>query len=77
MAMSHSSLYKKLKLITNMSLIEFINDYRIYKASQMFRNGETNVKSVAEECGISDVKNFRKLFKKHTNVTPKEYISSL
>ena len=43
----------------------------------MFRNGETNVKSVAEECGISDVKNFRKLFKKHTNVTPKEYISSL
>lgn len=77
MAMSHSALYKKLKLITNMSLIEFINDYRIFKAAQLFRNGETNVKSVAEECGISDVKNFRKLFKKHTNVTPKEYISNL
>lgn len=77
MAMSHSALYKKLKLITNMSLIEFINDYKVYKAAQLFRNGETNVKSVAEECGISDVKNFRKLFKKHTNVTPKEYIASL
>lgn len=77
MAMSHSTLYKKLKLITRMSLIEFVNDYRIYKATQMFREGETNVKLVAEECGISDVKNFRRLFKKHTGLTPTEYISSL
>ena len=77
MAMSHSTLYKKLKLITNMSLIEFINDYRIYKATQMFREGETNVKLVAEECGISDVKSFRRLFQKYTGLSPKEYISSL
>ena len=43
----------------------------------MFREGETNVKLVAEECGISDVKSFRRLFQKYTGLTPKEYISSL
>ena len=76
MAMSHSALYKKVKQLTGMSLIEFINDYRIYKATQLFVAGETSVKQVAERCGISDPKTFRNLFKKYMKVTPTEYMQN-
>lgn len=74
MAMSHSALYKKLKQITGMSLIEFTNDYKIYKAAQMLSHGENNIKLVAEQCGFNDIKKFRSAFKKKLNMTPKEYM---
>ena len=75
--MSHSPLYKKLKQLTGMSLIEFVNDYRIYKAVQLFREGETNVEAVAEAVGINDIKNFRTLFKRKMQMTPKQFVQSL
>lgn len=77
LAMSHSSLYKKLKQMTGMSLIEFVNDYKIFKAVQMFKEGQTCVERVAEQCGFGDVKNFRNLFKRKMQMTPKQYVQSL
>lgn len=77
MAMSHSSLYKKVKAITGMSLIDFINDYKVYKAVEMFRQGATNVDSVREKCGFKDAKNFRTIFKRKKGVLPKQFIQGL
>ena len=77
LAMSHSALYKKLKQMTGMSLIEFVNDYKIFKAVKCFKEGQTNVESVAEQCGFGDVKNFRTLFKRKMQVTPKQFVQSL
>lgn len=77
LAMSHSALYKKLKTMTGMSLIEFINDYKIYKAVQLLRQGETNIEAVAERCGVNDPKNFRTLFKRKMGMTPKQFVQSL
>ena len=77
LAMSHSSLYKKIKAMTGMSLIEFINDYKIYRAVQMFREGASNIDSVCEQCGFNDSKNFRQMFRRKMNVTPKQYVQSL
>ena len=77
LAMSHSALYKKLKQMTGMSLIEFVNDYKIFKAVKCFKEGQTNVEKVAEQCGFGDVKNFRTLFRRKMQVTPKQYVQSL
>ena len=77
LAMSHSSLYKKIRAITGLSLISFINDYKIHKAVIMFRQGETNVMTVCEKCGFKDEKNFRDLFKKKTGQTPKQFVLEL
>ena len=77
LAMSHSSLYKKVKQMTGMSLIEFINDYKIYKAVQMFKHGATNIETVCENCGFKDVKNFREMFKRKMKITPKMFVQSL
>lgn len=74
LAMSHSALYKKIKGMTGMSIIDFINEYRIYKAVQLFRDGNTNVQAVAEMCGFKDVKTFRETFKRKMQMPPKQYI---
>ena len=77
LAMSHSTLYKKLKQMTGMSLIEFVNDYKIYKAVQAFKEGQTNVVKVAEMCGFGDIKNFRNVFKRKMQMSPKQFVQNL
>ncbi len=74
LAMSHSTLYKKIRKMTGMSLIDFINEYRICKAVSLFRNGNTNVQKVSELCGFRDIKTFRETFKRKMNMPPKQYI---
>ena len=77
LAMSHSSLYKKIKAMTGLSLINFINDYKIYKAVKMFNQGVSSVNRVCTECGFKDIKNFRKAFYKKTGKNPKQYVQEL
>lgn len=74
LSMSHSALYKKIKSMTGMSIIDFINEYRIYKAVQLFKDGVTNVQAVAEMCGFKDVKTFRETFKRKMQMPPKQYM---
>ena len=77
LAMSHSSLYKKIKAMTGMSLIEFINDYKIYHAVELMRQGQTNIDAVCEQCGFNDAKNFRQIFKRKMGMSPKQYVQQL
>jgi DNA-binding response OmpR family regulator/ligand-binding sensor domain-containing protein/two-component sensor histidine kinase len=77
MGMSHSSLYKKIKSMTGLSLIEFINEYKIFKAVQYFKEGETNIETVCVKCGFNDIKNFREMFKRKIHITPKQYVQQL
>lgn len=77
LAMSHSSLYKKVKSLTGLSVVELINEYRIHRAIMLFREGNTNVQQVAEQCGFHDAKAFREIFKKKTGLPPKQFLSSL
>ncbi len=74
LAMSHSALYKKVKAITGLSLIEFVNEYKVYKAVQMFKHGATGVEEVAIQCGFNDVRSFREAFKRKMGTTPKQYM---
>lgn len=74
LSMSHSSLYKKIRKLTGLSLIEFINEYRVYKAVQLFRGGSNNVQEVAGKCGFRDIKTFRETFKRKMKMPPKQYI---
>lgn len=77
LSMSHSALYKKIKGLTGKSVIEFINEYRLYKAVQCFMEGKTNINEVCMECGFNDTKNFREAFKKKMGVPPRQYIQEL
>ena len=77
LGMSHSSFYRKIKAMTGMTGIDFINEYRIFKAVQLFKSSETNVSSVCVKCGFNDIKSFRDAFKKKMHLSPKQYVMQL
>lgn len=77
LGMSQSALYKRIKELTGMSIIGFITDYRMFKAVQFFKQGETNIGNVCARCGFNDPKNFREIFKRRMKMTPREFIKSL
>ncbi|MGV3765060.1 MAG: hybrid sensor histidine kinase/response regulator transcription factor [Chitinophagaceae bacterium] len=71
--MSRMTLYRKIKALTNQSVIEFIRSTRLKKAAQLLLRNEHTVNEVAYMVGFSDVDYFRKWFKTEFGVTPKEY----
>lgn len=77
MGLSPSSLYRKIKDLKDVSVIEFITDYRLFKAVQYFRKGETNISGVCDKCGFNDPKNFREAFKRKFQMTPRDFIKQL
>lgn len=77
LGMSHSALYKKVKAITGKSVVDMIVEYRIFKAVELFRDGETNATAVSEQCGFNDVRSFRAAFKSRMGMTPKQYVQQM
>lgn len=71
--LSSSSLYRKLKSLTNLSSAEFIRSIRIKRAAQLLQDKNKTVSEVAFEVGFNDMKNFRQVFHKYFNCTPSEY----
>lgn len=71
--LSNSSLYRRLKSLTNFSSAEFIRSIRIKRAAQLLQDKNKTVSEVAYDVGFNDMKNFRQVFHKHYNCTPSEY----
>ncbi|KAB1153697.1 hybrid sensor histidine kinase/response regulator transcription factor [Flavobacterium luteum] len=73
LGMSHSVLYKKLKIITGLSLVEYIRDYRLKKAKQLLKTNQFSISEVCYQIGYSDRKYFSKLFKERFGNPPTFY----
>jgi YesN/AraC family two-component response regulator len=74
MAMSPSSLYRKLKSLTDLTTNAFIRSVRLKRAAQMMQNTQYNVSEIAFEVGFNDLKYFRKCFRDQFGVNPSDYI---
>jgi DNA-binding response OmpR family regulator len=74
LGMSHSVLYKKLKTITGLSLIEYIRDYRLKKAKELLTSKQYSLSEVCYLVGYSDRKYFSKLFKERFGNPPTFYL---
>lgn len=74
--MSRVSLYRKIKSLTGLSVIEFIREYKIKKAAELLLQSTYNVNEVCYKTGFSDVDYFRKCFKSQYGLSPKEYACS-
>ena len=72
LALSQSLLYKKIKALTNLSVVEFIRSIRLNYAMEKLRSGEYNVTEVSEMCGFSTPAYFSKVFKEYFGKTPTE-----
>ena len=53
--------------------IEYIQAVRIEQAKRLLELGDVTIKSLAEQVGYDDISSFTRLFKRATELTPKEY----
>jgi signal transduction histidine kinase/ligand-binding sensor domain-containing protein/DNA-binding response OmpR family regulator len=74
MGMSHSNLYKRIKLISGQSANAFIRFLRLRRSAEMLIDSEFTVNEVTYKVGFSDVKYFREQFNKLFGMNPSEYI---
>ena len=74
MAMSRSTLNRKLKSLLDISTNELIRQYRLQKGAQLICSG-LDISSVAYQVGFSSPSYFSQCFKERFGITPSEYIS--
>ncbi len=70
---SRMQLYRKFAALTNMTVKEFINDLRLKRAEQIFKEKKVSVSEVAYGVGFKDLSYFGKCFKQRFGVSPSEY----
>lgn len=67
------TLNRRFQTSMQMRPIQYIQHVRIEQAKRLLENGDCNIKSLATEVGYEDASSFNRLFKKTTQLTPKEY----
>lgn len=76
MNMSRSTLYRKIKDITNLSPNELINIVRLKRAAELLLNENYKMYEIAEMVGYKSQTSFGRNFQKHFNMSPSEYIQA-
>jgi signal transduction histidine kinase/ligand-binding sensor domain-containing protein/DNA-binding response OmpR family regulator len=74
MRMSRSTVFRKVKSISGLSISEFIRYIRLKKAAELMIKTDIQVKEVAYEVGINDSRYFRQQFNKVFGINPSDYI---
>ncbi|TLX71382.1 response regulator [Labilibacter sediminis] len=68
--MSRSSLYRKIKSLTNSTPNEFIKDFRLKKAQELINEKKMTVNEISEAVGFQDVYYFKKCFAVKFGIKP-------
>lgn len=72
MGVSTSLLFKKIKSLTGMSVVDFIKTIRLEQALKLMEDPKLSISDVAYKCGFSSVGYFSTVFKKQFGYTPTE-----
>ena len=73
MAVSRSSLYNKIKIITGLGVNDYINRLRIEQAMSLLVNTNLNINEISCEVGFTYPRYFSSAFKNMTGMTPKQF----
>ncbi|MFC3417358.1 hybrid sensor histidine kinase/response regulator transcription factor [Algoriphagus hitonicola] len=71
--MSQSTLFRKIKSLTGLSITAFIRSVRLKKAAQIILQSNIKLSQVAYEVGFNDYKHFKKSFQQQFDCLPSEY----
>ena len=75
MNMSNSQLLRKLRALLDMTVVEYIRDFRLSKAESIFRNLDAEtVSDVAYKVGFQNLSYFSKVFQEKYSVSPSEFM---
>lgn len=61
------------KRSTGKSPMQFLKQYRLFRAAELIRSTRLNISSIAEQCGFIDMSYFARSFKQIFNESPTEY----
>ncbi|MBN2396232.1 MAG: response regulator, partial [Candidatus Atribacteria bacterium] len=75
--MSRSQFYRKIKALTNQSLLDFVTTIRMNKALEYLLSGDYNISETAYKVGYSMQSNFSRTFTRHFGLSPSKYIESI
>jgi len=75
--MSHSTLYRKIKALTDLTANEFIRKVRINFAEHLLLTGQYNISEIMYYVGINSSSYFRQCFKDEFGMNPSEYLQKL
>ena len=71
--MSQSTLYRKIRSLTGLSLTAFIRSVRLKKAAALILTQDMSLNQISFEVGFNDYKYFTVSFKKQFNCLPSKY----
>lgn len=74
MNMSHSTLYRKVKALTNKPINDLVRKVKIQNAEQLLLTGKYSVSEVGYLVGINSSSYFRQCFKDEFNMSPSDYL---
>ncbi|MFT6867972.1 MAG: signal transduction histidine kinase/ligand-binding sensor domain-containing protein [Cyclobacteriaceae bacterium] len=75
LAMSKSTLYRKLKSLTGLSITAFIRSVKLKKAAELILSVDWKLNQIAYESGFNDYKYFKTCFQEQFGCLPSEYRS--
>ena len=75
LSISERTLARKLKTLGKDNPSELIKNYRLEKAKQMLKKGDS-AKMVAYQCGFGSASYFSKVFRSHFGMNPREFMQS-
>ncbi|MGO2997578.1 MAG: GlxA family transcriptional regulator [Moraxellaceae bacterium] len=67
------TLNRRFQASVTMRPVEYIQAVRIEQAKRLLELGDVSIKSLADQVGYDDISSFTRLFKRATELTPKEY----
>ncbi|MES2418991.1 MAG: two-component regulator propeller domain-containing protein [Bacteroidota bacterium] len=75
--MSRPVLYKKVRMLTDLSVNDFVKSIRLKKARQLFMQKKYTIYEVSYQVGFSDPKYFSREFKKQFGENPRDMMNRL
>jgi len=74
MGFSRTSLYRKVKAISDMSVNQIIKSVKMRKSAELIRHeNDMTISQIAFELGFNDIRYFRECFKEQYGMTPSTY----
>ena len=57
----------------NINFNDFINSFRVRKATKLLKNSDLSISEICFDCGFGSIRSFNRIFLKSTNCTPKVF----
>ncbi len=74
---SRMQLYRKIKSLTGVTIVEFIRNYRLKRSIDMMHTTQLQIREILFDVGFNSPSYYSKCFKSRYGVTPKEFMAKI